>query len=78
MSIVYIKMAPVATHIPTVKGFRNIHAEVSGFAGTIINKLDSENGTIKSTYCIRLASKVMSPMVITVAYDFHCVFLPTQ
>jgi hypothetical protein len=41
-------MAPVATHIPNVNGFINIHADPSGFAGTtIIDKLNLTPQTAK-------------------------------
>nr|POE69760.1 hypothetical protein CFP56_24133 [Quercus suber] len=62
MSVVYIKMTPVITHMFKVKGFVNIHADPVGFAGTIIAKPGSTNGVVKSTYCNRSAVMVKSPM----------------
>ena len=68
-SIVYIKTTPVINHIFQVRGFKNIHADPSGCAGTIMDNPDSAYGWVNSTYFVRLANIVKSPT--TASNVFH-------
>ena len=70
ISIVYIKTTPVINHIFQVRGFKNIHADPSGCAGTTMDNPDSAYGWVNSTYFVRLANIVKSPT--TASNVFHC------
>ena len=72
ISIVYIKTTPVINHIFQVRGFKNIHADPSGCAGTIMDNPDSAYGWVNSTYFVRLANIVKSPT--TASNVFHCLW----
>ena len=65
ISIVYIKTTPVINHIFQVRGFMNIHADLSGCAGTTMDNPDSAYGWVNSTYFVRLANIVKSPTTAT-------------